>query len=83
VRQNSRIQGNDPLVGSKIHSTIIEYYYRVIPLESMGAYGRKHNCAGGLGKASRILKLGFEGRLGIFWANKVWEIFPHRTKECV
>lgn len=27
--------------------------------------------SGGLGKASRMLKLGFEGRLGVLWANKL------------
>lgn len=60
-----------PSGGKQMKSIIIDYYYRVILLASMGAYGGKHNCAGGLGKASRILKLGFEGRLAIFWANKL------------
>lgn len=60
-----------PSGGKQMQSIIIDYYYRVILLASMGAYGGKHNGAGGLGKASRILKLGFEGRLAIFWANKL------------
>ena len=54
-----------------MHATIIECYHRVVPRNLQDREGGSLIVSRSFGKASSIFKLGFKGRLGVLWANKL------------